>query len=95
MKTKKKIEILLLPSDFKRSDYTNPSNCPLAKATKRHFKFEKDYLGVTPSYVYINGQMYNIKDSFGGADYQYVKDEYEKDPKMLKAQYVVTLIPID
>lgn len=86
----KKIEIPLIPSDFKDNYYASIHNCPLAKAVKRIMK--KTNVATGPKWVYVNDKPYEIKDGFYPDDYQFVKEEYEKDPKMKKVQYVVTLI---
>ncbi len=52
-----KVIIKILAEDFKNSNYTNPEDCAIARASKR--VFEED-LSVDPSHVWVNGKRYNI-----------------------------------
>ena len=96
----KTIEITLLPKDFINNDYLDNGRCALAKATTKHFK-KKCTCDVSELTVW-NGKraysgssnMYNIKNDFGLEDYDYVKSQYNKDPLMKKAYYVVKLKPM-
>jgi len=95
---RKKLEVILIPEDFNDAYYTSPWDCPLARAVKR--VLGNDKFSVDSTHVYgedAKGSRYKsfkIKDEFCFDDYDFVGDKYEKDPKMLKARYVVTLLPI-
>lgn len=93
----KKIEIPLIPSDFIGNRYVNNTDCPLARAAKRYFDQPyvsccSETLSIRDKVTGITQKFYTIKDGFSDQDYDFVKEQYEKDPKMKKVQYVVTLI---
>lgn len=94
----KTIKIDLLPKDFKESNFHDPSNCPLAKAAKRYFG--KDVATCTEVLdVYLDEEeivddpnnSYSIINEFNWSDYEYVAEQYEKDPKAKKCIYYVEL----
>lgn len=91
---KKKHQILLEPKDFIGSSYTDSSGCPLAKATTRYFKSDRSLCDDEEMTIIKNDKQtdFEIKNRFNSDDYDFVKEQYEKDPKMLKARYYVTLI---
>lgn len=44
-----------------KGEYTEPTDCPIARAIKRQLKISEDIVfGVTPRIVYINGKYYNL-----------------------------------
>ncbi len=93
--TKKPIEILLRPEDFIGNDYSDIDDCALTRAAKRHFKTDKltcdPYeLHILDTYRMIK-KVFLIKDNFGVDDFNFVRNEYKKDPKMKKVKYYVTL----
>jgi len=91
---KKNIEIILKPEDFNKTVFLDIENCALAKAIKRKFKKLTDYdIGVGTQTVSIERTEYEIENGFNSEDYEYVKNQYKKDPKMLKARYIINLIP--
>lgn len=90
-KQKRNIEVILKPQDFVGNDYESNEDCALARAMKRHFKIKN--VCVTPCWVELADSNFNIKDGFLPSDFDFVKEQYENDPKMKKARYVVTLIP--
>lgn len=93
MKTKKeKIEIILLPSDFIDGEYGDISDCPVARAAKRHFKTNDLSVGSRELVLFKPFiEFYKIINTFSPEDYYYVKKQYSKDPEMKKTCYVVTL----
>ncbi len=95
----KTIEIGLIPSDFKGNAFISNTDCPLARAVKRHFKIKNhENIFVKPDGVKLskrNGSYnikYIIKNRFTADDFLFVREQYENDPQMKKVQYVVTLI---
>lgn len=89
-KKAKTIKVDLLPEDFEGNNF-NDYDCPLARAIKRKLK-RTIICGAWT--VGINE--FKIKrDGFLLDDYEFVKKQYEKDPKAKKVIYYVELIPIN
>ncbi len=90
------IEIPLIPKDFKNTSSTNPHDCALNRAIKRKFKINSidSSLYVDCTVVAIINVYYKIKGGFYCYDYDFVKEQYEKDPEMKDTQYIVTLIKL-
>lgn len=96
MAKQKNIEVVLLPKDFKRTEYTSSSDCALARAVNRHFKTNTasvDEETVDINFLEDNHQSFKIKRKFTPDDFDFVAEQYQKDPKMTKGYYVVTLMP--
>ena len=84
------MRIYLIPKDFKNSSFIDNEDCPLARAVKRELKTTD--VDVDPWELYINDKHFTILNGgFKAEDYFFVKEEYEKDPKMEKAQYYVEI----
>lgn len=88
---KKRIEIELLPKDFKGNEFQDASDCPLVRAVKRVIKCKNASCFERMVSIDIGRRRFAIVDEFDEEDHDYVKDAYTKDPKALKAIYVVTL----
>lgn len=90
-KKKLVISILLKPSDFSGNEFTNPNNCPLARAFKRHMGM---FGSVDPLYIDTkfrekgNRRFKILNGGFDQHDYQDVKDEYAKGSKRKWDHYV-------
>ncbi len=91
MKKTKTIEILLTPKDFIGTDFTDNTNCALVKAGKRHFKEDRVTCDTYTFNRRSKNKDYKIIDQFDSNDYEFVREQYEKDPMMKKVQYYVTL----
>lgn len=86
---KKPIKLILYLSYFRSTVFNSNTDCPVARACKKHFK--PSFLYVYTYGVNIDGETYKIKDEFLNSDYNYVKEQYKKYPG--KYLFYVTLIP--
>lgn len=96
VKKVKTIKVDLLPKDFVDNHFSNYEDCPLARAATRYFK---EYTEATEARLFVGGtDSYNpthlIPKEFNNTDYEFVKEQYEKDPKAEKVIYYVELIPV-
>lgn len=86
----------MLPEDFVGNCFSNYEDCPLARAATRYFKKPTEateyrlFVGKTDS---LN-PTHLIPKEFNITDYDFVKEQYEKDPKAKKTIYYVELIPV-
>ncbi len=87
------ISLVLTPKDFENSDFNRTDICPIANAFTRRFGVEYISVGSHVVDTKINGDYirYKIKGGFIESDCDFVRAKYVKDPKMKKAQYVVSL----
>lgn len=77
----KKHTVIIMPSDFKGTNYLSNSDCPLARAVKRHFKTNNLCIGSTM--CIIDGKRGAIKGGFDDDDFEFVKAFKEPYPVVI------------
>lgn len=91
-----KVQIPLIPSDFSDKQEFSSQKCALANAIRRLYPKTTGKITVGTTDILeerfpYSDQIAEIHKYFLREDYEYVKEQYKKDPQMKKTQYVVTL----
>jgi hypothetical protein len=95
-----KIEVALRPDPFAGNSYMDNTDCPLARAAKRHFGHGHGHISAGSVTLKVCDENFRdlltleIADGFGEDDHDLIKGQYGKDPEMRTHFYSVTLRPI-